>query len=179
MSRAEKEAVLRQIVEEELADLDLDPPPTVTFVDPDDPDAEQIYRDSGDANGWWSEGRNEIWVNPDALDDPRRLHTAAHEARHARQSAAVDALDRSFWDHLTGRDPFTVHEQAGVTREQAEEWRENNDYYFGVGDPKPGGGTYTYEDYTRQPVEADAFGRGRDYLNGLTPEELERLRKES
>lgn len=181
MSQTEKEAVLRQIVEEELADLDLDPPPTVTFVDPDDPDAEQTYRDSADANGWWSSSRNEIWINPDALDDPRRLHTAAHEARHARQSDAVDSLDRSFWDHLTGRDPFAVHEQAGVSREQAERWRENfaPGNYIQSGDPRPGGGTYTYEDYTQQPVEADAFGRGRDYLNGLTPEELERLRKES
>jgi len=170
LSMSEKQAVLTQVVEEELADLDLDPPPTVTFIHPDDPDADPDFHENG-LNGRWSSSRNEIWIHPDTLDDPQRLGTAAHEARHARQSDAVDDLGRNPWEFLTGQDPFEQHEDAGISREEAEEWEENFDNYVDS-DEDP-------EGYYTQPVEEDAFDRGSDFVDGLTPEELERLLEES
>ncbi|EGD40399.1 hypothetical protein ACWZJV_06425 [Nocardioides sp. WG-D5] len=123
----------------------------------------------GSTNGSWSEGERTVRLNPNNLDNPDILHTVAHELRHARQHEAIrDNNDFQFWWE---DDPFDMHEEDGITEEQAEEWEDNFDDY------KPS--DQDFDAYYNQPVEADARKSGREYLDNLTPAELDRLLKES
>ncbi|MEU4450590.1 hypothetical protein AB0F44_04635 [Nocardioides sp. NPDC023903] len=125
----------------------------------------------GNTNGSWSEGDHTVRLNPNRLQDPDILHTVAHELRHARQYEAIeDNNDFQFWWE---DDPFDAHEEDGITEEQAEEWEENFDDY------KSTDNGATFEEYYNQPVEADARKSGREYLDTVSPEELDRLLKES
>jgi hypothetical protein len=128
-----------------------------------------IWDDSMSGNGSWSESEKAVRLNPDRLDDPDLLHTVAHEMRHARQHEAID--DNNDWQFWWEDDPFDEHREDGITEEQAEEWEENFDDYKS---PSP-----DYDAYYNQPVEVDARKTGREYLDNVTPEELDRLLEES
>ncbi|MGH3351850.1 MAG: hypothetical protein ACRDPS_14375 [Nocardioides sp.] len=128
-----------------------------------------IWDDTISGNGSWSESEKAVRLNPDRLDDPDLLHTVAHEMRHARQNEAVD--DMNDWQFPWEDDPFDMHEEDGITEDQAEEWEENFDDYKSP--------DKDFDAYYNQPVEADARNTGRDYLDNVTPDELDRLLEES
>ncbi|MHA7125862.1 hypothetical protein ACRTEC_05685 [Janibacter indicus] len=86
---------------------------------------------------WWF--ANEVYINPNILDDPMILHTVYHEMRHAAQHQAIDDADTFWW----WKDPEAAQEQ--------------------------------YDRYFEQPVEVDAREEGAEFVEGMTPEELERL----
>ncbi|WP_203338076.1 hypothetical protein [Nocardioides limicola] len=158
LSDEEKMAVITQIIEELAEELGLDMP-TINF----DP--------TMTGNGYWSQGRFEVGINPNNMETTRILHTVAHEMRHGQQYDAVNDLDRGFWDWLRGHQPFDRHEEAGISRGQAEIWRDNFDNYISSGTD--------FQGYLDQPVEVDAREAGRDYLNNLTVDELDRLLQET
>ncbi|GGR54709.1 hypothetical protein J2S40_002626 [Nocardioides luteus] len=130
-----------------------------------------VWDETGNTNGSWHEGDHTVHLNPNRLEDPDVLHTVAHEMRHARQHEAVD--DMNDWHFPWQDDPFDMHEEDGITEEQAEEWEDNFEDYQSTENGA------TFEEYYNQPVEADARRSGRDYLDTLTADELDRLLKES
>ena len=93
--------------------------------------------------------------------------------RHGRQYEAIRDLDDKFhwpWDD----DPFDEHRDDGISESQVDDWRENFDDYQSTSNPG-----VTYDDYFNQPVEADARDGGREFLDGLTADEIDRLLEES
>jgi hypothetical protein len=90
--------------------------------------------------------------------------------RHARQFEAIE--DQDDWHFPWQDDPFDMHEEDGISEEQAEEWDENFDDY------KSTSSGDTYEEYFEQPVEADARQIGKEELEAMTEDELERLLEE-
>ncbi|MDN4159806.1 hypothetical protein [Nocardioides abyssi] len=120
-------------------------------------------------NGQARDGGATIALNERLLDDPQIINTLAHEMRHAHQFEAIDDLDGFRWPWQD--DPFDHHEDLGVTEDQAETWRDNFDDYQ---DADADG----FEAYYEQPVEVDAREEGREVLEDMTAEELERLAEE-
>ena len=57
----------------------------------------------------------------------------------------------------------------GATRDDVEDWRDNFDDYITPAED--------FEGYENQPVESDARDAGDDFVDGLTGEDLERLRE--
>lgn len=161
LSDSQRRAVIEEMIEE-LADeygVDL---PDIEWMD-----------ESWGSNGSWSDGEpGTVRLNEGMLDDPRLLHTVAHEMRHARQHEAV--RDQDDWHFPWQDDPFDEHKEDGITEEQAEEWDDNFDDYQSTSNPG-----VTFEDYFTQPVEEDARNTGREFLDGLTEDELDRLLEES
>ena len=158
MTDAERRAVIEEMIEEQAAEAGI-PTPTITW----EPETWDLW---GQARG----GGSEIALNEGILDDPFILNTVAHEMRHARQFEAID--DQDAWHWPWQDDPFDMHEEDGITEEQAEEWDENFDDYKSTGDGD------TYEEYFEQPVEVDARRIGKEELEAMTEEELERLLEE-
>ncbi|SDK70482.1 Zn-dependent peptidase ImmA, M78 family [Nocardioides sp. YR527] len=158
LTDAERKAIIDQKIEELAEEYGVD--------------VEDIVWDAqGSTNGYWSEDDHTVHLNPGNVDNPDILHTVAHEMRHARQYEAIDDNnDFQFWWE---DDPFDMHEEDGITEKQAEEWEDNFDDYKSTDNGD------TYEEYYNQPVEADARKSGREYLDNLTPAELDRLLKES
>lgn len=121
-------------------------------------------------NGQARDGGATIALNERLLDDPQIINTLAHEMRHAHQFEAIDDLDGGFrwpWES----DPFDHHEDLGVTEEEAETWRENFEDYQDVDNDG-------WDAYYEQPVEVDAREEGREVLEDMTAEEIERLAEE-
>jgi hypothetical protein len=157
----ERRAVITQMIEELAEESGIDMP-TIEWK-PED----------WGLNGQWSESDGgTLRLNEGLLDDPRLLHTVAHEVRHGRQSEAIrDEGDEVHWPW---DDPFEEHREDGITEEQVHDWEDNFDDYQ---DPDEPG--VSYEDYFEQPVEADARDSGREFLDGLTAAEIDRLLEES
>jgi hypothetical protein len=161
LSDAERRAVIELMIRELAEESGLDMP-------------EIDWRDeSWGSNGSWGEGPPPtVSLNEGLLDDPRLLHTVAHEVRHGRQHEAVrDVEDRVHWPW---DDPFEGHRDDGISEEQAETWGDNFDDYQSTEDPD-----VSYDDYRSQPVEQDARDEGRAFLDGLTAEEIDRLLEET
>lgn len=154
----EKLAILEQIVEEEAKAYGIEPTPLVTVKSID---------------GWglqydpnlWNRGNGRIVLNEDLLDSPEMLVAVSHEMRHAMQGKAIDDANVSWWEGMRGEEETYDN---GVTPEDVEAWEEP--YIQPEDDP---------EGYFDQPVEADAETEGRQRASELTPEELDRLLKES
>ena len=175
LSDEERRAVIEQMTEEIAEENGVDAPNI---------DWEQLEDDTpedGITYGSWDDNDNglnpfdgsEMNLNPNTLDDPTQvINTVAHELRHGRQYEAIrDENDGFNW--WGEDDPFDEHEDDGISRDQANEWEENFDDYQSTDNGD------TYEEYYNQPVEVDARKGGRDYVNGLTPEEFERMLEES
>ena len=157
----ERRAVVLQMIEELAEESGLDMP-TIVWKD-----------ESWGPYGQWSEeDGGTLSLNEGLLDDPRLLHTVAHEVRHGRQNEAI--RDENDWQFPWESDPFDEHREDGITAEQTNEWEDNFENYQ---DPDAPG--VTYDDYFTQPVEADARQAGQEYLDGLTEEEIDRLLEES
>ncbi|HWM74376.1 MAG TPA: hypothetical protein VNQ53_11580 [Nocardioides sp.] len=158
LSDAERKAIIEEKIEELAEEYGIDNPAI-------------IWGHLGSTNGSWSESNGEVNLNIDNLDDPDILHTVAHELRHARQHEAV--RDSNDWQFPWEDDPFDMHEEDGITEEQAEEWEENFDNYQSTQNPG-----VSFDDYYNQPVEVDARESGKEYVDGLTEDELDRLLEE-
>jgi hypothetical protein len=161
LTEAERRAIIEEMVEEQAEENGVETP----IID---------WRDeSWGSNGQWSDGDpGTVSLNEGLLDDPRLFHTVAHELRHGRQYEAI--RDEDDWQFPWEDDPFDEHKEDGITEDQVEQWEENFDDYQSTSDPG-----VTYEDYFTQPVEEDARDSGREYLDGLTEEDLDRLLEES
>ncbi|PMC76908.1 MULTISPECIES: WXG100 family type VII secretion target [unclassified Brachybacterium] len=163
LSDEEREAVAREIIEQELArygledvDIDFEAPPGY--------------------NGWWevdADGNHSISIDGDALHNPRLLHTLAHEARHAAQWEATKDTEPGMWDWLpfvdsTKNDYERLYNEHGFTREEIDAWREHWDT------PKDERGPYL-----DQPVELDARDRGAEFSDDLTMDDLEQYMEDA
>lgn len=112
-----------------------------------------------------------IYINYDIMasdDTPVQLHTVVHEIQHVNQAHLRDqydamvAADPDVIDDIrAGRrpDPFIAE---GTTVDEVERWKTR---YEGGGSPY----------YTHQPVEIDARRSGTEYVDSLTPEQIEEL----
>ncbi len=161
LTDAERRAVIRQMITELAEESGLEMPEIVWEPDTWGP------------NGSWADGEpGTLRLNEGLLDDPRILHTVAHEVRHGRQYEAIRDADDWRWPWQD--DPFDEHRDDGITEQQAKTWKDNFDDYQSTSNP----GT-SYEDYFTQPVEDDARDSGREFLDGLTEAELERYRQEA
>lgn len=153
MSDEERDAVLDQIIAAEAERYGIDAP--------------DIHYDSSMASseyGYWNNDSRTLALNPDLLDDPQMaINTIVHEMRHAGQHEMVDDAD-PFW---FWQDPV-YHE--GTTPEQVQAWEDNFDDYKSTDNGD------TFQEYWEQPVEVDARQHSRDYVDGMTPEDLAELR---
>jgi hypothetical protein len=155
LTDAERKAIIEEQIEELAEEYGIDDPKI-------------LWGRLGGTNGSWDEENGEVSLNLDKLDDPDILHTVAHEMRHARQHEAV--RDSNEWQLPWQEDPFDMHEEDGITEEQAQEWEDNFDDYQRSSEG--------FDAYYKQPVEADARESGKDYVDHLTEDELDRLLKE-
>lgn len=161
LTDSERRAIIEEMIEELADDSGIDLP-TIDWRD-----------ESWGPNGQFSNGEpGTVSLNEGLLDDPRILHTVAHELRHGRQFEAIRDQDDFHWPWQD--DPLDDHKDDGITEEQVDEWDDNFDNYQSTSDPG-----VTYEDYFTQPVEEDARDSGREYLNGLTDDEVDRLLEEA
>lgn len=174
MSEDERRAVIEQMVEELADTYGLDDP-NIVIEDLEDQDGDGVDDNPGtNSHGSWSEDDQVLRLDINDLDDPHTINTVAHEVRHAAQHEQVrdanpGAFDRWLIDAGLKDDPFNP--PPGVTREEVEDWEENFDNYIDA--------DIDFEGYENQPVEADAREAGDAYVDGLTAEELERLRREA
>lgn len=158
MTDAERRAAIEEMIEEQAEEAGI-PTPTITW----EPETWDLW---GQARG----GGTEIALNEGILDDPQMINVVAHEMRHARQFEAID--DNNDFQFPWEDDPFDMHEDDGISEDQAEDWDDNFDDYKSEADGD------TYEEYFEQPVEVDARQIGKDELENMTEEELERLLEE-
>lgn len=158
MTDDERRAAIEEMIEEQAKEAGI-PVPTITW----EPETWGPWGQCRDEGG-------EIALNEGILDDPQMINVVAHEMRHARQYEAID--DNNDFQFPWEDDPFDMHEDDGITEDQAEDWDENFDDY------KSTGSGDTYEEYFEQPVEVDAREIGKEELENMTEEELERLLEE-
>jgi hypothetical protein len=158
MTDAERRAAIEEMIEEQAEEAGI-PTPSITW----EPESWGPW-------GQCRDGGEEIALNEGILDDPQMINVVAHEMRHARQYEAID--DNNDFQFPWEDDPFDMHEEDGITEDQAEDWDDNFDDYKSTdsGD--------TYEEYFNQPVEVDARDIGKEELENMTEEELERLLEE-
>lgn len=162
---AEQQAVVQQIVNEECAKMGVEPAPTVKFEAPDGP-----------GGGGW-DGKT-LTIDPAALPlDPRwAISAAAHESRHVVQREAMDMANPPWWQFWNGGE-----DMEGVDPDLVDAWAENEDTgYHALPDPAlqesdPEAYEEQLQAYYDQPIEADAYGAGKSYVDEMTPEEMERL----
>ena len=158
MTDAQRRAALQQMANELAARYGL-PATSITFEDLPD--------DMGNYLGYWSESERKLVIDIDDVADPvNAINTVAHEMRHAGQhEMARDADPGIFVEVLVGlgviADPF---DHPGVTEEQARAWADNFAHYVRPEDD--------FQGYLDQPVEKDARASGKEFVDGLTPEQL-------
>ena len=88
-------------------------------------------------------------------------------------NGAIDDADTFWW----WEDPEYHH---GMTPEEVQEWEDNFDDYESAPSEEdweedPEAAQEQYDRYFEQPVEVDAREEGAEFVEGMTPEELERL----
>lgn len=157
MTPEEQDAVLDAIIREQAARYGIDPP-------------DITYDSSMSSNefGVWRDGPRELVLNPDLLDDPQMaINTIVHEMRHAGQHEMIRDANPSLIERILGTDPEYIDGEGSP--EDVEAWDENFDDYQSEDNGD------TFEEYWEQPVEVDARQAGRDYVDDLTPEDLEDL----
>lgn len=159
MSKEDREAVARAIIEEELKRYGIEDVP--------------INFDLTSANGQWSVGGDghAISINGSLLDTPRLLHTLAHEARHAAQWEAVQDTEPGDWDWLpfvdsTQDDYERLEEEHGFTKEEIDSWRDHWQRSEEEKDP-----------YYDRSIEVDARNAGSEFSEELTMEDLDRYER--
>ncbi|HIY25026.1 MAG TPA: hypothetical protein H9837_12125 [Candidatus Brachybacterium merdigallinarum] len=167
----ERKAIIDELIRREFEEYGLEPPEVVYFDDPGDED--------GILLGSWNEGDQVMRLNENeaVLASPNILNTVVHEARHAAQYEMIDRVNQD-WGNIPlvsdARENFEywqIEREHGITREEIEAWEEN--YY---GDPGyKSSEEYGFEEYEDQPVERDAREAGEEYVEDLTPEDLEDL----
>ena len=176
----ERKRVLQAMLDEEFA-KDGMKAPQISFEKPNDPEGMVT-------NGLWKGKRGGLMINQTLLDDPnsedpdkarRAINTIAHEARHAEQHQLVDELndvsrnplnDMATW--LEYQEYRRMLKQHNVTDEEVGEWNHNFKNYI----PATKENMQAYKD---QPVEVDARGAGRYFVNSMTPEDFEKYKRKA
>lgn len=167
-SEEEKKDIIEQIIRERAEHYGIDMP----SID---------WDEDMSGNGRWNEGilwgSGTVTLNPGLLEDPMIMHTVYHEVRHAAQHEAIRDADTFWW----WEDPEYNH---GMTPEEVAEWKENFDDYQSAPkkeewDEDRAAAQEKYDAYFNQPVEVDARAEGAEFVEALTPEELERLHEAS
>lgn len=163
----ERKHILDQIAENLAKKYGVDEPPNVLF--------EPLQHDAdGTLLGDYRDSDNRLRLNQRLLDEPDALiDTVAHEMRHAGQHQWADDADPGFWGFLPWVDDSWDESKhpPDITKEDAEEFGNNFDDYTSPEDD--------FDDYRNQPVESDAREAGGDYLDDMTPEKLERIRRQA
>lgn len=167
----ERKAIIDELIRREFEKYGMEPPAVVYFDDPGDED--------GILLGSWSEGEQIMRLNENqyVLSNPNILNTVVHEARHAAQYEMIELANQDrgdipfYSDWAEDREFDRIEREYDITREEIEAWEEN---YYG----EPGyksAEEYGFEAYEDQPVERDAREAGEEYVEDLTPEDLESL----
>lgn len=171
MGPGDREDVTRAMIEAELERYGLE-------------DASIVFTDEITGNG---RATNEdpllIEIHEDRLADPGLLHTLAHEVRHGAQFQAIEDTEPGFWDFLpwndsTAEDYERLEEDHGFTREEIDDWRENFEQGNYENPPQeeqnltPEQEDAQWDRYLDQPVEVDAREGGREFVEGMTMDEL-------
>lgn len=172
MSDDEKKAVLRQVVEDELAAYGWD-------VDSMLPAYEVRFFPDWVNGGAISLSTGMIYLSDALLETPYGLQIAAHEARHQVQYEMIRRTDADPWDWITRDDNSDkyaqVEEEYGFTREEIEQWRHEFkpwNYEF------PGEGEQM-ERYRAQQVEVDAREREHEFADEFTFEDLQQAQRDA
>lgn len=181
MTDGERQRVAQEIVDAEFEKYGMDPV-EITFKDIQ-------------GNGHWREGflfiGDELAIDEDRLKDPDILHTLAHEVRHAAQHEFIERTEPDPFPSILGDDRQErfqqIEDEHGVTREEIEVW-ERNFGLFGYKSPpkalEDGASEEErveyeekFQEYLDQPVEADARESGREFVEGVTEEELHEFQR--
>lgn len=183
MNDEERREVAQEIVDQEFERYGMDPV-EITF-------------EGMDGNGYWSEG---FWffgptlaINEDRLSDPDILHTLTHEVRHGAQHEFIDQTSSSsgrpgMLESLRRSEAYEqIEEEHGFTREEIRAWRDNfRDYHSppdALGEDPSAEERAEYQEdrdrYLDQSVEVDARKGGREFVDGLTFEDLQDLQRDA
>jgi hypothetical protein len=174
MSDEERRAVLEQMAVQLADEYGLDDF-DVLVEDLEDQDGDGVDDEPDlDLHGFWSDDDKTLHLDVNELGDPDLINTMAHEVRHALQNEMARDNNPGAWDDALiaaglKDDPWDPPE--GVTRDDAETWEHNFDDYQAAEDD--------FDAYYNQPVESDAREAGEDYVEQLTPEQLDRHREEA
>lgn len=170
-----QKAVLQEIVNQEAAEMGIDPPPQIIF----DPKLIEL----GYA-GTWNGANGELRINPAtaALDPRGAMNAAVHEMRHAQQTAVVNEAVPNWLERLFGAE---TEAPEGFGDAQVDAWAENQGNYESPPSDEDAE-TMTqaevdaqWEAYFDQPVEVDARRAGKTFIDDLTLEEFEDILEES
>lgn len=135
----------------------------------------------GASEGAGSDGET-LTIDPAAIGtNPRwAISAAAHEARHVVQREAMDMANPKWWQFWKQSE-----DMEGVAPGLVDDWKENEDTgYHGLPDPAleqtdPQAYEEQLQAYYDQPIEADAYRVGTEYVSNMTVEEMERLLEEA
>lgn len=168
MGDDEKQAVLREIAEQELEQYGLEDVEIVFQNIP--PEEGEDWYPAGSWNG------EVLMLNTYGLHDPEMMLSAVHEARHAAQWEFVEQTQPERWDWLPlvdsqSEDYARIEEEHGVTREEIEAWRENQDTILDYGEDP--------EAYEAQPLEVDARESEDSFARGMSVEELQQYQRDA
>ena len=181
MTDEERREVAQEIVDAEFEKYGMDPV--------------EIDFDDIDGNGFWREGilgiGRTLKIDENELADPDILHTLAHEVRHAAQHEFIERTEPSY--SILGSDKNQefeeIEDEYGVTREEIESWEDNFgpfSYKSPPDRPDDDAGPEEWDEYHEefdeyldQPVEVDARGGGRGFVEGTSLEDLQEFQREA
>jgi uncharacterized protein YukE len=179
MSEAEREAVLRQIVEDEVRAYGMNEHLL--------PDVEVRFFPAWVNGGAISLQGGVIYLSSALLDSPYGLQIAAHEARHQVQYEMIRRTDADPWDWITGDDNSEeyaeVEREYGFTREEIEQWRHEfqpwNYEFPPTGDPSTPEYQEQMQDYLDQDVEVNAREREDEFADEFDFEDLQQVQRDA
>lgn len=146
LSDAQRREVLQRMADA-YADANGYPRITITFED----------LDSGQTITWgdYSDSPQRLRLNAARLDDVHIINTVAHEMEHRGQ-----------YQGMGFRWPWQ-DERAGMSRAEAERWRQlNSDHVRSKGGPD------YWDYYPNRPIEVHARQSGRDFVNSMSYEDF-------
>ncbi len=179
MSEAERRAVLRQIVDDEVTAYGMNEHLL--------PDVEVRFMPGWVSGGAISLEGGVIYLSSDLLDSPYGLQIAAHEARHQVQYEMIHRTAADPWDWITGDDNSEeyaeVEEEYGFTREEIEQWRHEfrpwNYEFPPTGDRDAPEYQEQMQEYRDQEVEVDAREREDEFADEFTVEDLRQAQRDA
>lgn len=179
MSEADRKAVLRQIVDDEVTAYGMNEGLL--------PDVEVRFHPSWVSSGAISLEGGAIYLSSELLDSPYGLQIAAHEARHQVQYEMIRRTEADPWDWVTGDDnseEYAEVERAyGFTRGEIEQWRHEfrpwNYEFPPIGDPSTPEYQEQMQDYLDQEVEVNAREREDEFADEFSFEDLQQAQRDA
>ena len=176
MSEADRRAVLRQIVDDE-----------VTAYGMDEDRVDVLFYPSWVSGGAISLEGGAIYLSSELLDSPYGLQIAAHEARHQVQYEMIRRTDADPWDWIAGDDNSEeyaeVEREHGFSREEIEQWRHEfrpwNYEFPPTGDPSTPEYQEQMQDYLDQEVEVNAREREDEFADEFSFEDLQQAQRDA